>query len=191
MAGGALPIAAGAAACAGGVALLRLSWGRPRRSPALNALGWGAAATGLLLLAFAEGAWGVAVGALAAMAAAALSLAPAALAGNGSAKAARSEAPSVPLRAGAPLALGRRIGWFLLVVPGGFAASLLVAAAGLVLARRAGWSEADAIALAFYLFPLGWAVLALALMFRDRLPAASGWLAATAAAAAGIAWGLA
>ena len=44
-----------------GIALLRLSWGRPGRAAGLNALGWIALAIGLVIGAAVAGAWGIAV----------------------------------------------------------------------------------------------------------------------------------
>lgn len=188
MAGGALPVLLGSAACAAGVAALRLGWARPRRSAALNGLSWGSLAGGLVLLGWAEGAWGVAIGALAAMLTAGMLLAAAARnGGNGARRGRAAEEPALP-GARSPLALGRRAGVFLLVVPGGFAAAILIALAGLAVAREAGWREPDALALAFYLFPLAWAIIALALMLRARLRPALAGLSGIAAASAGLAW---
>lgn len=188
MAGALLPVLIGSTACAAGVAALRLAWAQPRRSAGLNALAWGAVAAGLVVLAWADGAWGVAVGLTAAMLTAAIFLAIAAAApGNGRR---RDEAAAIRKdRDGRPeLALGRRTAIFLLVVPGAFAASVLLSLAALGLARQAGWSEADGIALAFYLFPFAWTATVLAVMFRSRLRSAFVDLTAVSAAAAVIAW---
>ena len=44
-----------------GIALLRMSWGRPGRAAGLNALGWAALAIGVVIGGAVAGAWGIAV----------------------------------------------------------------------------------------------------------------------------------
>lgn len=188
--GALLQLVLGSVLSIGGVSLLRAAWGQPRRSAALNGAGWSALTAGVVIAAMAEGAWGAAIAAMAAMLAAAAFLGAAAV--SSAVQAGRTERQRSDVAAPrSELAMGRRTAVFLLVVPGAFVASFLIALAALVAARQAGWSEANAIPLAFFLFPIVWTTLVLLLMLKARLRTAVGQLAAVAAGAGAVAWVLA
>lgn len=170
------------------VAVLRISWSLPQRSLALNVLGWGMMAAGVAMLGSTGGAWGIAVGAIIAMLAAGLLLLEAAVRSPQRRRPNGEPAPPGPVQANDGLALARRISVFLLVVPGAFVAAILVALAALGISRLAGWAEANALALAFWVFPLAWTGILLALMFRDTLRSAAGILAALAGGGGFLAW---
>lgn len=185
-----LPLFGGCALCGFAVVVLRISWTLPQRSLALNGLGWGMAAAGLAVLGSSDGAWGIAVGAIIAMLAAGLFLLEAAVKSPQRRRGNREPAPFGPVEARDGLALGRRISVFLLAVPGAFMAAILVALAALGIARLVGWAEANALALSFWVFPLAWTGMVLALMFRDSLRSAAGFLAAIAGGGGLLAWAL-
>lgn len=168
MAGGGLT-AAGAALAVVAVLVLRLSWGRPGRSHALNAAGWALAALGLAAGCSAAGAWGLAVVTLWAMGAACCVLAREAWASP------RARAPALRRRAGimpegdASLHLGRRALTFVLVAAAGFAASVAFAVGVRWLAAAMGAGEADANVLALFAAPVVWTAIAfMVLMAASR-----------------------
>lgn len=152
-----------------GVAVLRFSWARRKRSHGLNLGGW----TLLLFAAVsgwaAAGAWGVSVEALAALAAAFVFLGWAGWTSPpGAAKASNRRAGMLP-EGGAPLALGRRLVTFLVVGVLALFASMGLALGVRLLALLGGVGEADANVLALLLTPLAWSVLAfILLMTGDR-----------------------
>lgn len=155
-----------AAFAIGGVAALRRAWALPQRSAPANALGWGLLVAACLSGGVAAGAWGVAVTALVAMAAALVALGRAAL----SSPPARSRASNRRVRMlpehGEPRRLGRRLVTFLLVALLAAVLSIALAVAAGWLARLAGWSTANANVLAMFLTPLAWTMLAFALLMQ-------------------------
>lgn len=151
-----------------GIGVLRFAWSLPRRSTAWNSAGWGlllAATTGA---AVAEGAWGVAVMAILAMAAAMLALAVAgAQSPQGRAAASNRRVGMLPEGAEPPR-IGRRLATFALVMIGGALVSVALAAAVRGLGGLLGWHEANANALALFTVPLGWAALCTVLLMQTR-----------------------
>ena len=158
-------------ACALGVAavaLLRLAWARRRRSARLTGSAWAALAVAVILAWRGEGAWGVAILSMFAMAAALVALAVAgARSPRGREKASDRRAGMLP-EAGEPRRIGSRIATFLLVIFGGLVASVGLAIVARGLGILLGWSEADANALAFFALPLAWAALAAILLIQPR-----------------------
>lgn len=146
-----------------GVVLVRLGWGG---RVAAAVAGWTSIAAALAACARGAGAWGLAVGTVAGMAAAL-----AVLLGSGWATPARAWRPDrerVATRQGrAPVRLMRRSAVFLLVVPAGGIASLVFAFGAQAAGRRAGAGEADAAACFLLLLPLVWAGLSAWQMTRD------------------------
>lgn len=153
-----------------GIAALRLSWARPRRSVALNTLGWGLLLGSILCGCLAYGAWGASVAALCAMGLAMLLLAAAAIMSPPSrqARSAERRVGMLP-ESGEPLGLGRRAVTFALTVIAAFAASVC---AGLGLRQiwfTLGHNEANANVIALFAVPIVWTALAyLLLMARSR-----------------------
>lgn len=154
-------------AALGGVALLRLAWGRPARSLPLNFAGWGM----LMVAAFAggalAGAWGVTITSLIAMAGALAVL------GHSAATAPLAAGAAAPNRRagiappGEPLHLGRRFATFLITVPLAFVAAIALAIGLRALMMLAGTGEANANATALFLVPVAWGVLAYALTMQE------------------------
>lgn len=156
------------AAAIGGVALLRLSWGRRGRSAGLNGAGWALFGFAAIAGWAAAGAWGGTIAALWGMGAAALLLGHAAVTapagkGNGGATARVRMLPE----AGEPLYLLRRIVTFVLVVLA-LPASILLALALRALGDAGGMSEANAIVVALFGAPLAWTILAYWLLVERR-----------------------
>src|SRR5690348_15659456 len=99
-----------------GVGVLRFAWSLPRRSAVANAAGWGLLSAAAIGAAVAEGAWGVAVATIAAMATAMVALAVAgARAPQGRATASNRRVGMLP-EGGEPRRIGRRLGTFGLVI---------------------------------------------------------------------------
>lgn len=146
------------------IALLRVSWGRPRRSSLLNALGWLALAFSLVAGGAAGGAWGVTVVSLWAMGAAFTALAMAAWHSPPARRAASNRRAGMLPERGEALRLWGRITTFLIVVVAGLLASLALAVAARWAVLLAGASEADANVTALFVAPLGWSVLAFLLL---------------------------
>jgi hypothetical protein len=146
-----------------GMVLVRLGW---NRRLAMGVAGWLLTAAALVACARAAGAWGVAVVALVAMAAAFVLLI---WSGWGTpVRVRRPERDRVAAVAGqGPLLLVQRLSVFLLVVPGGGAASLLLAFGLQAAVRRAGIGEADAEACFLLLLPPIWCILLAWQMMRD------------------------
>lgn len=166
MAGDGLLIA-GCLLAVAGVAVLRLSWSRPRRSVALNAVGWAGLAGASVLAGLAEGAWGVAVAAACATAVACAMLALAATERPRPAR--RKAASAISANTAAPGSWRRGAVTFLLAGP----AALAVAVALALAARKVavGWplAEADANVMVLALVPLAWPLLTFAmLMVAER-----------------------
>lgn len=157
-----------AAGAIGGVALLRLGWGRAARSHALNAAGWGLIALAALLAWAGGGMWGVSVATLSGMgmAAALLGLA-AARSPKGKAAASNRRVRMLPER-GEPLRIAGRLLTFVLAAPVALALAvgLGVALRGLTVAL--GGSEANANALGLLLPPLAWGLIAYVVLIQQR-----------------------
>lgn len=149
----------GGIGCAGGVALLRRGWGAPGGGR-WTAAGWALIVAGLVALGVYGGAWGVSVGAIAAMLAAHLLLTRPALAPIARRPERAPRDASVTLRPTDARDLLRRLSVFVLVVPGGMAASALAALALQGLARVGGWHEANSVTLGLLMFPVVWSILA-------------------------------
>ena len=178
----------GIAAIIVAVLQLRRAWGLPRRSAVQNAIGWALMLAGAALALAGDGAWGLAVASLGGMTTAALLIAQAGWMSP------RSKARSSDRRAhmlsekGEPRHIGRRLLTFLLVVPLGFAASLLAALGARALAGMAGWSDADGNVMALLLLPVFWGILAFLLLMLPSRREQFAWLAAPAIAGLGLIW---
>jgi hypothetical protein len=174
-------VLAPALATAAGIGLIRHGWGGSR---AVAIGGWALVTAATLLLAALAGAWGIAIAATAAMAAAiAVLLVEAWRTPRGRTAPARGVA-SITLPRPTQRAVGRRLAVFALVVPGGGAATALLAFGAQAAGRRLGWVEADTTALALLAQPIAWTLLASVQMTRV---AATAMIApALACAAAGL-----
>lgn len=173
-------IVAGATAIILAVAVLRVSWARPKRSAALNTLGWGLVALSAVLGWQGAGAWGMSVVSLAGIGAAlAVLVVAAATAPPGKVRASNRRVKMLP-EAGEPKQVGRRVGTFLIVVPLALLVSLGLAVVVSALASLAGASAADSVTLAFFATPLVWAILAHLLLIQQRRR--SQWLVLLASA---------
>lgn len=178
MDGGALLVAAGSIASAGGVALLRRAWSLPRREAAANGLAWALLLAGVLLAGAGQGAWGVAIASLAAMTLAAIFLAQAAwTAPAGRAPAASQRRVHMLPEGQEPFRLGGRLLTFLISVPFAFLAATFAAFALRAGAGALGWADADANVLAFMAAPILWALLATILLMETRRMRQWVWLA--------------
>lgn len=149
----------GSVLAAAGVAVLRLAWGRPKRSVALNAAGWALLALGLVVGGMANGAWGVAIVSIVATACAFLALTHAGITSKRNGAKASVRRANLLDAAGEPLHLGRRLATFLLTVPLALGVALLVGLAARTLAGLGGWHEANGNVLTLFLMPVVWAVL--------------------------------
>lgn len=153
---------AGALAIAG-VAILRISWGRPGRSAGLNAAGWGALLISVILAGLAAGAWGIAVAALAATATACILLLHSAFEKDRQMRVRAKK--TVRNRTLAPdRNHQRRIVTFLVAGPLALIVSLLVALTVRGAIMLAGGAEADGNVAVLGTVPLVWPVLAFALL---------------------------
>lgn len=150
-----MPLAATLGLVVVGVLLIRQGWGA-RRGVAIA--GWGTVAAAIALLATADGAWGIAVGATAAMLAAIALLAREAVRTAPTRTPAAREPASVTLPHRA-LGVGRRLLVFVLVVPVGAAAAYMFAMGAEGAAARLGWHAADRTALAMATAPVAWMVI--------------------------------
>lgn len=135
--------------------LVRLGWGGRRW---LAAAGWLLAASSLLALTTAHGAWGLAMGAVAAMAAAlGLVFQAGWVSPTGRARPERTS-PSVSLPH-SWRGTGRRLAVFALTVPVGLAASAWLAYGLNVLMKGDGAQGANSVATMLFVQPLAWTVL--------------------------------
>lgn len=159
---GLLLVSAGCIAAAAGAPLLWIAWKRPRaRKPGPRAAGWLLILGAALLLAVIAGAWGVAVSATATSAAALLILAYISLHSAPQGRTSARESSVQPLDVHAIFTgLARRVAVFLLVVPGGVAASTIIALGARAAARHSGWDDADSTMVALAGMPLVWSVIA-------------------------------
>ena len=153
------------------VSLLRMNWGKPGRSTALNAVAWSLLLCGLLSGASGHGAWGLAITVLAGMAIAGLLLCHSALVSPaGKAKAANRRVHMLP-EAGEPKRIARRFATFVLTVPCSLAAAFIFALGARAIAAWFGWSDANANVLALLAMPVVWSVLMTQLlMTQGRKP---------------------
>lgn len=135
--------------------LVRLGWGGRR---GLAAAGWLLATLSLLALTTMHGAWGLAMGAVAAMLVALAIVLQAGWASPQGRARKASSTPSVTLPhswAGT----GRRLAVFALVVPVSLAASVWLAYGLNTMLTGNGTQDADTVATMFFVQPLAWAVL--------------------------------
>ncbi len=138
-----------------GMALVRRGWeGRARAAGA----GWAITAAGLLWLAARDGAWGLAIGTVAAMACALAMVLYAGLTSPAKASRPPRESPAV-LLPHHRRDVARRFAVFVLTVPVAFAAAQWLAFGAQALARRGGAGAADATALTLLLQPVAWGLL--------------------------------
>lgn len=188
MTGAAPPVWIGTAAIVAAVLQLRRAWGLPRRSLVQNVIAWALMLAGAMLALVGDGAWGLAVASLGGMATAALLIAHAGWTSPRSkARVLDRKAHMLPEK-GEPLRIGRRLLTFLITVPLGFTAALLVALGARALAGMAGWHDADSNAMALLLLPLLWGLLAFWLLILPRRREQFSWLAAPAAAGLVLIW---
>ncbi|WP_156141030.1 hypothetical protein [Sphingomonas sp. 37zxx] len=152
----------------GGVAALRYGWSQPKRSAAINALGWAALIASVGSGWLDSGAWGVAVAALVTMTAAFTALAIAAARSPQGRAASPSRRAGMLPPPGEPRRIGRRVATFVMVVPGGFFASVALALSVRGFGMWLGWGEANANVAALYTVPITWAMLATALLMQTR-----------------------
>jgi len=135
--------------------LVRLGWGGVRGAAAA---GWLLAAATLLALAMLGGAWGVASGGVAGMAAAIAIVLHAGWTSPARVRRPAREPASVTLPR-IPRDIAARVAVFVLVVPVAFAAAQWCAFGVQALARRLGSGEADAAVLLLFGQPIVWAGL--------------------------------
>ena len=174
----------GAAALAlAGVAMLRLSWGRPTRSARLNVAGWGALLAALVVADRGAGEWGIAIAVLTATFTAFIALAFAAAkpARKGRAKAVRTSHQGSD-----EISPARKSGWLTFAIAGPFAlgASVLLALAVRALILGAGGAEADGNVALLATVPIAWPVISFALLMMTRRTAQIGWVVGIAAVSA-------
>jgi hypothetical protein len=151
-----------------GVMALRFAWSLPRRSAAWNGIGWGLLALSAVGAGTAEGAWGIAVAAIGAMGTAMILLAVAGIRSPRGRAAASNRRVGMLPEGAEPRRIGRRFGTFALVVLAGFAVAVGLAMSVRGLGGLIGWSEANANALALFVAPLAWAILATVLLMQTR-----------------------
>ena len=166
-----------------GVAVLRLSWGKPQRSTILNIIGWITLFAALVVGDSAAGEWGVAVTALVVTFAACVALA---FAAAKPARKARAKTIRTSHRGSSEDAVARRSGWVTFVIAGPLAlvASLLLALAIRALILMAGGAEADGNVAVLATVPVAWPVLTFALLMMTRRARQVAWVAGIAALSA-------
>lgn len=135
--------------------LARLGWGTRR---AIAWAGWGIGAGAIVTLGAHAGAWGIAVGVVAGLAAA-MALVFHAAWQSQPVPAGRERRKAAPPAVRTDRALPRRLAAFLLAGPGAFGVALWFAHASQALARRGGPPSADSLALALFLAPVIWMML--------------------------------
>ena len=169
-----------AALAIAGVAVLRLSWGRPHRSTALNVGGWGALLAALVAGGSAAGEWGVAVTVLVATSAASLVLA---FAAAKPARKARARVVRTSHQSSDEVSPARRSGWVTFAIAGPLAlvASVLLALAVRALILLAGGAEADGNVAVLAAVPIAWPILSFALLMMSRRTRQFAWVAGIAA----------
>ena len=146
-----------------GIALLRMSWGRPGRAAGLNALGWAALAIGGAV----AGAWGIAVTSLFAVGTAIAILAKAVF------EHPRRQRPARPLRETEALngvggtRIGQALATFAIAGPLALVVSVLFALAARLALIAAGAGEANGNVAVLGLVPLVWPILAFVLLITQ------------------------
>ena len=174
MAGDALMWAAAAFAVAG-VAVLRVSWGKPKRSTPLNIAGWAALAAALVVADRAAGEWGITVAILVATGAAFIALA---IAGAKPVRKARAKTTRTSHQGTDEMKSRSRSGLLTFAITGplALAVSMLVALAVRALIVGAGGAEADGNVSVLATVPIVWPVLAFALLMMSARKAQLGWV---------------
>lgn len=174
MAGDALMWAAAAFAVAG-VAVLRVSWGKPKRSTPLNIAGWAALAAALVVADRAAGEWGITVAILVATGAAFIALA---IAGAKPVRKARAKTARTSHQGTDEMKSRSRSGLLTFAITGplALAVSMLVALAVRALIVGAGGAEADGNVSVIATVPIVWPVLAFALLMMSARKAQLGWV---------------
>ena len=174
MAGDALMWAAAAFAVAG-VAVLRVSWGKPKRSTPLNIAGWAALAAALVVADRAAGEWGITVAILVATGAAFVALA---IAGAKPVRKARARTVRTSHQGTDEMKSRPRSGLLTFAITGplALAVSMLVALAVRALIVGAGGAEADGNVSVLATVPIVWPVLAFALLMMSARKAQLGWV---------------
>ncbi|HEX8486478.1 hypothetical protein [Sphingomonas sp.] len=154
---------------AGAVGVLRYAWSQPRRVRALNVVAWAMLLGALLCGGWLEGAWGISIVSLAIIGAAFVSLAIAGIRSPSGRRVQSDRRSGMTPQPAAPRRVGRRFATFLLVMPGGLAASIALGLAMRGSGMALEWGEANANVAALYTVPLAWAMLAtIVLMQADR-----------------------
>ena len=162
-------LAAGSIAAVIAVTILRLSWGRPRRSTALNTAGWVMFAAAIIGGWVSAGAWGASVVTLWAIGAAFAVLGWAAWRSPPARRKASNRRAGMLPESGEPPRIGRRIGTFLIVTIAAMTSAITLAIAVRWAAMTFGAAEANANALALFAAPIGWTILTfLILMTSSR-----------------------
>ena len=174
------PIWIAAALAIAGVAVLRLSWGKPQRSTVLNIAGWVTLLAALVAGDSAAGEWGVAVTALVATFAACVALA---FAAAKPARKARAKTMRTTHWGSSEGAAAQRSGWVTFVIAGPLAlvASLLLALAIRALILLAGGAEADGNVAVLATVPVAWPVLTFTLLMMTHRARQFAWVAGIAA----------
>lgn len=165
------------------VAVLRLSWGKPKRSTILNISGWATLLVALVVGDSAAGEWGVAVTALVATFVACVALA---FAAAKPARKARAKTMRPSHRGSSEVSSAQRSGWVTFVIAGPLAlvASLLLALAIRALVLTAGGAEADGNVAVLASVPVAWPVLTFALLMMTHRARQFAWVAGIAALSA-------
>lgn len=177
------PIWIAAALAIAGVAVLRVSWGKPQRSTVLNVAGWVTLLAALVVGDSAAGEWGVAVTALVATFAACVALA---FAAAKPARKARAKTIRASHRGSSEAAVAQRSGWVTFVIAGPLAlvASLLLALAVRALILMTGGAEADGNVAVLATVPVVWPVLTFAVLMMTHRTRQVAWVAGIAALSA-------
>ena len=174
MAGDAL-IWLSAALAVAGVAVLRVSWGKPKRSTPLNIAGWAALVVALVVADSAAGEWGITVAILIATGAAFVALA---IAGAKPVRKARARTVRTSHQGTDEMKSRPRSGLLTFAITGplALAVSMLVALAVRSLIVGAGGAEADGNVAVLATVPIVWPVLAFALLMMAGRKAQLGWV---------------
>ena len=174
MAGDAL-IWLSAALAVAGVAVLRVSWGKAKRSTPLNIAGWAALAAALVVADRAAGEWGITVAILVATGAAFVALA---IAGAKPVRKARARTVRTSHQGTDEMKSRPRSGLLTFAITGplALAVSMLVALAVRSLIVGAGGAEADGNVSVLATVPIVWPVLAFALLMMSARKAQLGWV---------------
>ena len=158
-----------------GVVVLRVSWGKPKRSTPLNLAGWAGLLAALVVADRASGEWGITIAVLAATGAAFVALTVAATKPVRQARArlvrtSHQGADEAQSRSRSGLVT------FAITGPLALAASVLVALAVRALIVGAGGAEADGNVAVLATVPIVWPVLAFAVLMMSARKAQLGWV---------------